>query len=111
MEEMVVSGKAIDQRLLRNGSPVHRCIRFSLRHRRYGSLSSFRAAETAVTAAEGSRVGRGDRLARPGIGDFALRVDERAAPGRSEEHTSELQSLTRISYAVFCLNKKKNTNK
>src|SRR3546814_6828589 len=30
------------------------------------------------------------------------------APGRSEEHTSELQSLMRISYAVFCLKKKKN---
>src|SRR3546814_7586901 len=29
---------------------------------------------------------------------------------RSEEHTSELQSLMRISYAVFCLKKKKNTN-
>src|SRR3546814_8036755 len=29
---------------------------------------------------------------------------------RSEEHTSELQSLMRISYAVFCLNKKKNKN-
>src|SRR3546814_8422269 len=30
--------------------------------------------------------------------------------GRSEEHTSELQSLMRISYAVFCLKKKKKTN-
>src|SRR3546814_10216060 len=30
---------------------------------------------------------------------------------RSEEHTSELQSLMRISYAVFCLNKKKNNTK
>src|SRR3546814_3722221 len=29
--------------------------------------------------------------------------------GRSEEHTSELQSLMRISYAVFCLKKKKNS--
>src|SRR3546814_3666513 len=29
---------------------------------------------------------------------------------RSEEHTSELQSLMRISYAVFCLNKKKMNN-
>src|SRR3546814_3300444 len=28
--------------------------------------------------------------------------------GRSEEHTSELQSLMRLSYAVFCLNKKKH---
>src|SRR3546814_1859298 len=31
----------------------------------------------------------------------------RPAAGRSEEHTSELQSLMRISYAVFCLKKKK----
>src|SRR3546814_5783981 len=30
-------------------------------------------------------------------------------PDRSEEHTSELQSLMRNSYAVFCLQKKKNT--
>src|SRR3546814_9248759 len=30
---------------------------------------------------------------------------------RSEEHTSELQSLMRISYAVFCLKKTKNTQK
>src|SRR3546814_1979302 len=30
---------------------------------------------------------------------------------RSEEHTSELQSLMRISYAVFCLKKKKDANK
>src|SRR3546814_2556095 len=30
--------------------------------------------------------------------------------GRSEEHTSELQPLMRISYAVFCLKKKINTN-
>src|SRR3546814_7751227 len=29
---------------------------------------------------------------------------------RSEEHTSELQSLMRISYAVFCLKKKKHNN-
>src|SRR3546814_1879317 len=36
--------------------------------------------------------------------------DGLAVAGRSEEHTSELQSLMRISYAVFCL-KKKNDNK
>src|SRR3546814_1043634 len=33
-----------------------------------------------------------------------------ARTGRSEEHTSELQSLMRISYAVFCLKKKNNKN-
>src|SRR3546814_7358682 len=32
------------------------------------------------------------------------------APSRSEEHTSELQSLMRISYAVFCLKKQKPTS-
>src|SRR3546814_10778184 len=32
-----------------------------------------------------------------------------ATPVRSEEHTSELQSLMRISYAVFCLKKKNNS--
>src|SRR3546814_3291749 len=34
--------------------------------------------------------------------------DATAVRKRSEEHTSELQSLMRISYAVFCLNKKNN---
>src|SRR3546814_10277798 len=38
----------------------------------------------------------------------ALRFVEEAAAQRSEEHTSELQSLMRISYAVFCLYKNKN---
>src|SRR3546814_16866807 len=37
------------------------------------------------------------------------RVHPRVADPRSEEHTSELQSLMRISYAVFCLKKKKKT--
>src|SRR3546814_9184180 len=35
----------------------------------------------------------------------------RSSGMRSEEHTSELQSLMRISYAVFCLKKKKNTQR
>src|SRR3546814_4349879 len=37
-------------------------------------------------------------------------ADERAGVERSEEHTSELQSLMRISYAVFCLKKNTKTN-
>src|SRR3546814_16884416 len=45
----------------------------------------------------------------PDQGDFDEQgVDrEHGADSRSEEHTSELQSLMRISYAVFCLKKKK----
>src|SRR3546814_10722227 len=55
----------------------------------------------------------GDAFNRP----MAEKIDELTLPHwraalhfRSEEHTSELQSLMRISYAVFCLKKKKNTN-
>src|SRR3546814_4800580 len=52
----------------------------------------------------GGRVARHRRRgARPRAGQ--------AARGRSEEHTSELQSLMRISYAVFCLKKKKTNIK
>src|SRR3546814_8341852 len=48
-----------------------------------------------------------------GYWDPLLRlVEHQTAAGylRSEEHTSELQSLMRISYAVFCLKKKKKNN-
>src|SRR3546814_7679780 len=41
----------------------------------------------------------------------AIAHGDDAGHGRSEEHTSELQSLMRISYAVFCLKKKKKKNK
>src|SRR3546814_9687350 len=48
----------------------------------------------------------------PGLADAGrgLRTgrDDACQLARSEEHTSELQSLMRISYAVFCLKKKKN---
>src|SRR3546814_2658983 len=47
----------------------------------------------------------GIRVAADGIGQ---QLDAAIGTARSEEHTSELQSLMRISYAVFCLNKKKN---
>src|SRR3546814_5725082 len=41
------------------------------------------------------------------IGRASSTITGRCAARRSEEHTSELQSLMRISYAVFCLKKKK----
>src|SRR3546814_7669844 len=55
------------------------------------------------------------RMHRPPIGgDEHRRLSPRPARTgnfrRSEEHTSELQSLMRISYAVFCLKKKKKTH-
>src|SRR3546814_17308133 len=47
----------------------------------------------------------GGKTILPACGEVAAR----SADGRSEEHTSELQSLMRISYAVFCLKKKTYT--
>src|SRR3546814_5791772 len=48
-------------------------------------------------------------LGHDAFGDFKLEHEREGSPPgpRSEEHTSELQSLMRISYAVFCLKKKK----
>src|SRR3546814_3425277 len=43
------------------------------------------------------------------LGELRPATDQPAKELRSEEHTSELQSLMRISYAVFCLNKTINT--
>src|SRR3546814_10711848 len=64
------------------------------------AVSLYRDAYIAHVAA------RAFRAARQQI--FSSRVDPLATEVRSEEHTSELQSLMRISYAVFCLKKKKN---
>src|SRR3546814_1002106 len=64
--------------------------------------------------APGCRAGAG-RAAEPAGRTAVLRLRSstargaRGPGGRSEEHTSELQSLMRISYAVFCLKKKNNS--
>src|SRR3546814_9779920 len=44
------------------------------------------------------------------LGDSLRSISRQERPTRSEEHTSELQSLMRNSYAVFCLKKKNNNN-
>src|SRR3546814_7643630 len=62
---------------------------FALAH----SAGRGRAPETSSCTRPGPPLGRG----------------RTAQQERSEEHTSELQSLMRISYAVFCLKKKKTT--
>src|SRR3546814_1764407 len=63
-----------------------------------GNLVPFQFGELYNTAKPSTLMVGGD----PSITDYY------SANGRSEEHTSELQSLMRISYAVFCLKKKNN---
>src|SRR3546814_9396381 len=81
-------------------------------------------AGAARAAQRGAVGGRGNRHLRRAVADLQLRqlpVDRAGArrlvrrlrpdpKARSEGHTSELQSLMRISYAVFCLKKKNKPN-
>src|SRR3546814_1731604 len=57
---------------------------------------------------------RGEQMLNPAghtvAGNQRRSLRSRLQGMRSEEHTSELQSLMRISYAVFCLKKKRKTN-
>src|SRR3546814_1010151 len=64
----------------------------------------------AIVMISPARANDGDLLAtlQPLVGTIPVRR-MRQANFRSEEHTSELQSLMRISYAVFCLKKKTET--
>src|SRR3546814_8155961 len=78
------------------------CLRYYIQHASYGQHDD--AAESGARGPFAQRC-------------FASWLHDRARSGRwrdrsatrSEEHTSELQSLMRISYAVFCLKKKKKT--
>src|SRR3546814_9392358 len=84
---------------------------------RDATLEQLRARHDAILVATGVYKPRAIRA--PGIGsagvvealDYLIASNRKsygdAVPAKSEEHTSELQSLMRISYAGFCLKKKK----
>src|SRR3546814_7913771 len=79
--------------------------------RRLTAMDQFLAGQCdhrrrGFVGAEAEDIGRYDDL---GIGG-AAGLHEAGIGRRSEEHTSELQSLMRISYAVFCLKKKRTKN-
>src|SRR3546814_10887196 len=77
------------------------------RPRRGAQRTQFRDAVSRISQISG---GAGGRPARAVNAAGALRPRSFPFdPVRSEEHTSELQSLMRISYAVFCLKKKNHT--
>src|SRR3546814_3708983 len=87
--------------LFRSGAPAHRPPARRAAHLRPPARS---AADHPITALVGAM---GRVLTRLATASQQL-LQERLRPrARSEEHTSELQSLMRISYAVFCLKKKK----
>src|SRR3546814_2985191 len=100
--------RLIDEREL---VALDRAAQIDLELRAIGKLVRERLAELFDPAAPmplrliHRRVGGAHQLGQRGAVARAQRDAHRRA--RSEEHTSELQSLMRISYAVFCLQKKK----
>src|SRR3546814_4245417 len=87
-------------------APLHALAAQALQHEEHGdrrhvaevAQHAARRCEATIGYAE-DLLQRGDHLGAAGVAGVA----------RSEAHTSELQSLMRISYAVFCLNKKTYT--
>src|SRR3546814_1058388 len=79
---------------------THQAFLPELRHLLHHPPHFLVAFEQLVDFLDAGAGARGDTL-------LARRLDQL---GRSEEHTSELQSLMRISYAVFCLKKKNSRN-
>src|SRR3546814_4007661 len=90
---------------------------FDLRRRRHGEPTQGPAARREARRGAGRAwpdLAGEERRAVAGAGAGSLALDARArgrGAVRSEEHTSELQSLMRISYAVFCLKKKRSEHK
>src|SRR3546814_3605449 len=81
-----------------------------------GNVSNRRAVDGVAMLVHTAKISRGnsggplvDQCGRiVGINSAITRADDGDSPFRSEEHTSELQSLMRITYAVFCLKKQKH---
>src|SRR3546814_6728758 len=94
-----------------DGGDIHRLMRQSLR----AIDDADDAALARLAADRGDRIDRAQHIGNMGqrqqlhfaaeLGVQVVQI-QFARGGRSEEHTSELQSLMRISYAVFCLKKK-----
>src|SRR3546814_1657773 len=74
---------------------------------RSGALSVHAFDQTETLLGQGTLGGELQEQA-PDLDSLLVAVGGGGLIGRSEEHTSELQSLMRISYAVFCLKKKNN---
>src|SRR3546814_5154250 len=89
-------------------------IRRPPRSTRTDTLFPYTTLFRSASAADAGPIGAAARFARRADGISGARPllvsGGNRSPDRSEEHTSELQSLMRISYAVFCLKKKSKSS-
>src|SRR3546814_1787444 len=102
------TGALAGSRLAATDSTTHAAT--TARRKRVRAVSSGIEPTTSASHSAGETI---NAAANRTGGEAGFNSVMRSPPGRSEEHTSELQSLMRISYAVFCLKKKKQqkTNK
>src|SRR3546814_2623688 len=101
-------GHAVDERVVAACARDRRAVeRRLLALTALGGIAAARMEQATARPIELARHDAGDR--RQALGGSPLRQggQQGGRVGESEEHTSELQSLMRISYAVFCLKKKK----
>src|SRR3546814_2127595 len=95
-------GRGIGASVVRRAAQAGIAVAFSYRSDEAAARAFVSEVESAGSRALAIRQDVGEADAIPGLFDA---VENQL--GRSAEHTSELQSLMRISYAVFCLKKKK----
>src|SRR3546814_8166886 len=123
--EKTVAASAADKRLLLTPLPIQSGSSANPSHPARQASAATGAAESAATSQQnrlaGARhgpraIGALRKLRRPRVAkerppavhrSATSNIAVNASTGRSEEHTSELQSLMRTSYAVLCLQKKK----
>src|SRR3546814_9731267 len=86
-------------------------VRCELEAHQFSSLSNYAAIASALSSRRSSPLVSSlasiHRITGMALPPLLIISESEADLSRSEEHTSELQSLMRISYAVFCLKKKK----
>src|SRR3546814_2793421 len=92
-----------------NRTPDLRIANATLSHLSYSPTTGRRAGEAASAWEPWCRSPRKPAASGRIMWTSRGPVKRPERPARSEEHTSELQSLMRISYAVFCLKKKNQT--
>src|SRR3546814_6655588 len=93
-------GRGIGASVVRRAAQAGIAVAFSYRSDEAAAWAFVSEVESAGSRALAIRQDVGEADAIPGLFDA---VENQLGPVRSEEHTSELQSLMRISYAVFCL--------
>src|SRR3546814_7673018 len=82
----------------------------AIHHYAFDHYAAWKAESPELARHLGTEGAFGENISTEGLTEADVCIGDVYRLGRSEEHTSELQSLMRNSYAVFCLKKNKTTH-